>query len=132
MNRHTKVAVLFILILLFPSCSIFRENLDEKYQPLATPILSANGLLIVQFPEGLTSTVSGDDYKLLLKDGYENLYEIVLPYEVIVEPDEKYFKVSVFDGETLILTDWSCTENRIDCWSYNDDCQPENLQIECD
>jgi hypothetical protein len=111
-----------------------RLNVDEKYQPLGTAVLTANGLLLVEYTEGRSKLIQGNEYKDLLKKNYKPLYDSLLPYLVKIDNNiyDNNFVVSVFDDQILILTDWSCTERRIDCWSYNGDCSPETLQVKCD
>lgn len=124
--------LLYVTIVLFiASCSIFQANLDEKYQPLASPVLTANGLLMVEYPNGIPDTVSSDNYKSLLKENYKNLYETILPYKVIINKHSKGFIVKVYQNNLLILTDWSCTENKIDCWTYNGQCNPDTVNVNC-
>jgi len=124
---------LFYIIIIFSitSCYIFQGNLDEKYQPLASPVLTANGLLMVEYPYGIPDTVSSDNYKSLLKEDYKNLYETILPYIVKIKRLNKGFIVKVYQNNFLVLTDWSCTENRIDCWNYNGQCNPDTVKINC-
>jgi hypothetical protein len=103
-----------------------------KYQPLGTAVLAANDQLMVQFPQGPPDNYSGEDYKNLLKENYQPSYERLQAYRVTVQKLADKFKVSVFDGDLLILTDWSCTYGKIDCWSYKKECLPDTMHIQCD
>lgn len=111
-----------------------RLNVDEKYQPLGRAVLTANGLLLVEYSKGRSKYIQGNEYKDLLNGNYTPMYDRLLPYLVKID-NNKYddnFIVSVFDNQKLILTDWSCTEGRIDCWSYNGECSPDKLDVKCD
>jgi hypothetical protein len=108
------------------------DDLNEKYQPLGTAVLTADNLLMVKYPQGPPENYSGDDFKNLLKSDYLSMYQRLQPYRVTIQKSGEKFKVSVFDGNTLVLTDWSCTEGRIDCWSYNKQCLADTMKIKCD
>ena len=128
-----QVFILSFLLISFLtiSCSVIKSSISEEYQPLGTAVLTANGLLMVEYPENKPEYINQNDYKLLLKEDYKILYEKLLPYEVQVKKSENNYIVSVFDGNKLILTDWLCTEGRIDCWSFNQECNPDTIQIKC-
>ena len=132
MKMYRNILRLFLLALFIFSCSSFRPNLDDRYQPLGTAVLAANDLLMVKYPQGPPENIHEDEYKGLLKEDYKPMYVRLLPYLVQIEKMDNYFIVSVFDGKKLILTDWSCTEGRIDCWCYNRECNPDALKVECD
>lgn len=114
------------------SCCYVKINQDEKYQPLGTAVLAANDLLLVKYSQGQSEYIQGDDYKELLKENYTPMYDRLLPYIVQIKRINNNFIVSVFDDQKLILTDWLCTEGRIDCWSYNEECNPDKLKVKCD
>lgn len=132
MKRYLNSTVFFVFILFITSCSSLQTNLDSKYQPLGMVVMTANGLLMAKYPQTIPENVSQEEYKTLLKNGYLPLYEKLLPFGVDIKKGNKSFIVSVFDGTALILTDWSCTETRIDCWNYNNKCNPDTLKVICD
>lgn len=132
MKRYQNIIIFFFLSLFIHSCCMVQVNLDEKYQPLGTAVLAANNLLLVKYSQNRPEYIQENEYKDLLKENYKPMYDRLLPYLVKLKMTDNNFIVSVFDGENLILTDWLCTEGRIDCWSYNDKCDPEALTIECD
>jgi len=111
-----------------------RINDDEKYQPLGVAVLAANDQLLVKYPhpQDRPEYIQGDEYKALLKENYKPMYDRLLPYLVKIKKIDDNYIVSVFDGQKLILTDWLCTEGRIDCWSYNGECNPDTLKVKCD
>jgi len=109
-----------------------RLNVDEKYQPLGTAVLTANDLLLVKYSQDRSKYIQENEYKDLLKENYKTMYDRLIPYLVQIDNIDNNFKVSVFDGQKLILTDWLCTEGRIDCWSYNGECAPDTLNVICD
>lgn len=127
------ITLSFILLALFMYSSCYIQPIiDEKYQPLGTAVLTANGLLMVVYPEDRPDHINQNEYKILLKEDYELMYERLLPYLVQIKKVDNNFIVSVFDGDLLILTDWLCTEGRIDCWNYNAECNPDTIEINCD
>jgi len=124
--------LLLIILPLLSSCAIISGSIDDKYQPLGTAVLTANDLLVVKYYQEHFDSFSGEEYKALLKEKYMNLYQNISPYSVNLTKADPLFKVTVKDGDLLILIDWLCTENRIDCWSYNLECSPDTLIIDCD
>ncbi len=114
------------------SCSIIQLNLDEKYQPLGTAVLTANDLLLAKYPKERPQYVSQEEYKNLLKENYLPLYDRLYVYPVKIKTVNNNFVVSIYDGDKLILTDWLCTEGYIDCWSYNNECNLNTIKIECE
>jgi hypothetical protein len=129
----TSINITFLLVsLLIGACCCSKVNHDEEYQPLGTLVLTANGLLTVQYPQGIPDNYNGEDYKKLLQEDYKRMYERLLPYKVQIKKIEKNFCVQIYDGKCLILTDWSCTASRIDCWSYNNECNPDTVKVQCD
>jgi hypothetical protein len=114
------------------SCCSTLCKRDDQYQPIGTAVLQASSLLIVQYPEGIPDNYPGEDYKNLLKDNYKSMYENIQPYRATIQKKDNRFIVQVYDGNLLILTDWGCTEGRIDCWSYNSECKAETLHVQCD
>lgn len=130
--KHS-IFISFLLVSFFTiSCSIIKPSLSEEYQPLGTAVLTANGILMTEYSEDKPEYINQNDYKNLLKEDYDILYQRLLPFDVQIKKLENNYIVKVFDGNLLILTDWLCTENRIDCWSYDQECDPEKLVIECD
>jgi hypothetical protein len=132
MKTHKNLLKMFLLSLLLCGYECQPENLDLKYQPLGTVVLTANNLLMVQYHQGLPDNYSGEDYKNILKEKNQLMYQRLQPYRVTVQKLADKFKVSVFDGNTLVLTDWSCTEGKIDCWSYKNECLPDTMHVPCD
>jgi len=130
----TSMNVIIILLLFFAlvSCSDLQVRADEKYQPLGPAVLAANGLLLIDHPNDCPEDMSGDDYKGLLKEDYRPMYDRLVPYTVRIASRGGNCTVSVFDGQQLIVTDWLCTEGRIDCWSYNGECDPGKTTVTCD
>ena len=132
MKKYLNITGIFLLSLFLYSCSTIQVNVDGKYQPLGTAILAANDLLVVKYSQDRPEYIQGDEYKELLKENYKPMYDRLLPYLVQIKKTNNNYIVSVFDGQKLILTDWLCTEDHIDCWSYNGECNPETLKVECD
>jgi hypothetical protein len=132
MRTYFSITTFLLSVFVLFSCSTFQVNPDEKYQPLGPAVLAANGLLLIEYPHTCPEDMSGDDYKGLLKEGYSPMYDRLLPYSVRIQSRDGNCTVSVFDGQKLILTDWLCTEGRIDCWSYNSECNPDTIKITCD
>ena len=129
-KRHIISCLVFVLFVY--SCSSIQVNKDEKYQPVGTAVLTADGLFLVKYSQNQPASVPGDDYKDLLKEDYQRLYNRLAPYDVRVEKAADGYVVSVFDGDRLILADWLCTEGRIDCWVYNGECDPGTISVNCD
>ena len=126
------ITVSFFLFLFFSvSCSVIKSSLSEEYQPLGTAVLTANGILMTEYPVNKPEYINQNDYKNLLKEDYDILYQRLLPFEVQIKKSNNNYIVKVFDENLLILTDWLCTENRIDCWSYNQECNPDTIEIKC-
>jgi hypothetical protein len=132
MKTLMKTGELFFLSVIVAACCCTKTDLNERYQPLGMAVLTANNLLMVQYPQGPPENYQGENYKNLLKENYRPMYERLQPYRVVIQKMADRFKVSVFDGNTLVLTDWSCTEGRIDCWSYEKQCMPDTLNVRCD
>lgn len=130
MKRSIIICVLFISFFII-SCSVIKPSLSEEYQPLGTAVLTANGILMTEYPENKPEYINQSDYKNLLKEDYDILYQRLLPFDVQIKKSNNNYIVKVFDGNLLILTDWLCTENRIDCWSYNEECNPDTIEIKC-
>jgi hypothetical protein len=105
--------------------------MDDKYQPVGTAVMTANGLLLVKYPYGIPESYPENDYKNLLREDYKPMYEHLQPYRVKIQKVDGNFIARVYDGNLIILTDWSCTEGRIDCWSYNKECNPDTLHVLC-
>jgi hypothetical protein len=105
---------------------------DEYYQPLGTAVLTANGFLIADNPAGLATAPDVTTYKSSLRDeGYDDLYNAILPMNVTIIPQDGYFRVEVREGDKLILVDISCTESRPDCFTYDGRCNPDTLGVWC-
>ena len=132
MKIYRNITSLFLLSIFICSCCILPINDDEKYQPLGVAVLAANDQLLVKYPEDRSEYIQEKEYKYLLKENYKPMYDRLLPYTVKIKNIANNFVVSVFDGQKLILTDWLCTEGRIDCWSYNGECSPDALKVKCD
>ncbi|MBU1053046.1 MAG: hypothetical protein KKC46_04350 [Proteobacteria bacterium] len=132
MKRYPKIIIFILLSLFICSCSSIQLNYDEKYQPLGTAVLTANDFLMVKYYKDRPEFVQEKEYKDLLKESYKPMYDRLLPHSVEIKNTANSFIVSVSDGKKLILTDWLCTEGRIDCWSYNGECNPETVNVECD
>jgi len=131
MKLYYKISMLLFLALLLSSCSSIQTSIDEKYQPLGTAVLAANDLFIVKYYSDNPVSVSGTEYKELLKESYIPMYERLAPYIIQIEKKANTFIVFVYDDELLILKDWLCTEGRIDCWCYNEECDPDEFDVEC-
>ena len=131
MKQNILQIKFLVLMLLFLSCCTSQTNSDEEYQPLGTAVLTANDILIAQFPHGPPEHFMGMNYVNLLKEDYQSIYERLKQYTVKIDRIDSNFKVTVYDENTLILTDWSCTQGYIDCWSYNGECDPDTLQVDC-
>lgn len=132
MKTYPNIARIILLCLFISSCSSIEINYDEKYQPVGTAVLTANDLLLAKYSKDRSEFVQEKEYKDLLKEDYKPMYDRLVPYSVQIKNTADNFIVSVSDGKTLILTDWLCTEGCIDCWSYNGECIPESLNVECD
>jgi len=132
MKTYRNIISLFLLSIFICSCCIIRINDDEKYQPLGVAVLAANDQLLAKYTQDRPEYIQGDEYKDLLKENYKPMYDRLLPYLVKIKKVDDNYVVSVFDGQRLILTDWLCTEGRIDCWSYNGECSPDTLKVKCD
>jgi hypothetical protein len=130
MKHRIIISFLFISFFII-SCSAIKPSLSEVYQPLGTAVLTANGLLMVEYPEIKPEYINQNDYKNLLKEDYDILYQRLLPFEVQIKKSENNYIIKVFECNLLILTDWLCTENKIDCWSYNQECNPDTLIVNC-
>ena len=128
MKIYLNITGIFLLSLFLYSCS----TIDEKYQPLGTAVLAANDLLVVKYPQERPEYIQENEYKELLKENYKPMYDKLLPYFVQIKRTNNNYIVRVYDGKILILTDWLCTERYLDCWSYNGECNPETLKVECD
>jgi hypothetical protein len=131
MKKYFNAINFLLLVLMLNSCSNLQVKADEKYQPLGTAVLAANSLLLIEHPHDCPENMSEDDYKDLLKENYMPMYDRLLPYSVRIEKRDGNCTVSVFDHQTLILTDWLCTEGYIDCWSYNGECNLDTLKVTC-
>ena len=132
MKIYLHIIRFFLLSLFLYSCSSILLNVDEKYQPLGTAVLAANDLLIVKYSQDRPEYIQENEYKELLKENYKPMYDRLLPYLVQIKKTNNNYVVSVYDDQILILTDWLCTEGYLDCWSYNGECNPETLKVECD
>jgi hypothetical protein len=132
MKTYFNVITFLLPVFVLFSCSGLQMKSDEKYQPLGTAVLAANGLLLIEHPHDCPENMSGNDYKGLLRENYRPMYDRLLPYSVRIEKRDGKCTVSVFDGQMLILTDWLCTEGYVDCWSYNGECNPDTIKVKCD
>ena len=132
MQTYRTIFNLIILSSLLGFYGCPNDDPDLKYQPLGPAVLAANNKLMVLYPQGPPDNYSGEDYKNLLKGSNQTSYDRLQPYRVTVQKLANKFKVSVFDGSTLVLTDWSCTEGKIDCWSYKNECLPDTMHVQCD
>ncbi|MBU4010523.1 MAG: hypothetical protein KJ882_07130 [Proteobacteria bacterium] len=132
MKTYPNIVRIILLCLFISSCSSIEINYDEKYQPVGTAVLTANDLLLAKYSKDRPEFVQEKEYKDLLKEDYKPMYDRLVPYSVQIKNTTNSFIVSISDGKKLILTDWLCTEGRIDCWSYNGECIPESLNVECD
>jgi hypothetical protein len=130
MKKVIHIFVIFLITLCFSSCSN-SQVMDEKYQPLGAAVLAANRLVSVKYPHGLTEEISKEKYLSFLSDEFKSKYDLLEPYYIQVNKMNDWFIVQVFDGNKLILTDYACTESRIDCWCYNGECNPDTLNINC-
>jgi hypothetical protein len=127
----TRNPVLLLLpILLLSACSTLLEE-GHNYQPLGTAVLTANDLLIAEYPEGPPANFSSDDYKDLLKKDYHVMYDRLQPYQIKVEHRGNNFIVDLYDSGRLIMKDASCSETRIDCWVYKQECDPTTFHVPC-
>lgn len=126
-NINSLFFIGFLLITV--SCCTTINN--DKYQEIASPIITANGLLMVKYPQGIPAEVSGQEYKELLKENYSILYDKLNPYDVKIYKSGTFFKVAVYYDKLQVLLDLSCTQNRIDCWVYNGECNPDTLKVDC-
>lgn len=123
---------LSFVIILFITVSCCAPINKENFQEIAAPVITANGLLMVKYPQGIPEIVSGQKYKDMLKEDYSLLYDILTPYDVKIQKSGKHFKVAVYYGSQQVLLDLSCTQRRIDCWIYNGECDPLTLKVDCD
>ena len=122
--------IYLLLPLLLSACSSHIVQ-DQNYQPLGTAVLTANNLLMVKYPEGPPDNYSADEYKNLLKEDYQIMYDRLQPYQIKVERQRTNFIVDIYDKGQLILKDASCTETRIDCWVYKRQCNPSTFNVPC-
>jgi hypothetical protein len=104
---------------------------DDVYEPLGTVVLVANGLLLAQYPHGIPAAYPDSSYKNLLRKGYKSMYARLKPYHLELQKNDSTFIVRLFDGKRLVLTDWSCTEEKIDCWNYKGECEGVALKAPC-
>jgi hypothetical protein len=132
METYFRITTFLLSVIVLFSCSGLQVKPDEKYQPLGPAVLAANGLLLIEHPHDCPEDMSGDDYKGFLKEDYSPMYDRLLPYSVRIQTKDGDCIVTVFDGQKLIFTDWLCTEGRIDCWSYNGECNPDTARVTCD
>jgi hypothetical protein len=131
--KRTILLTLALVILAGCGCFVPQDECnDEYYQPIGTAVLTANGFLIADYPEGLSDPVDIDAYKQSLQDeGYDELYAKILPLDIRITPVDSYFMVEVYEDGDLILYDISCTESRPDCWTYRGQCNPDTLGVVC-
>ncbi len=132
MKTYFNIITISLSVFVLLGCSSLRVSTDEKYQPLGTAVLAANGLLMIEHPHDCPENMSGDVYKNFLKEDYRPMYEKLRPYSVQIKTKDGKCILTVFDEKAAILTDWLCTEGRIDCWQYNGECNPDNLNVKCD
>jgi len=132
MKMHFSILTIALSVFFLLGCNSLCVSTDEKYQPLGTAVLAANGLLMIEHPYDCPENVSGDDYINLLKEDYRPMYEDLRPYTVQIKTINNKCVISVSDKQMAIFTDWLCTEGRIDCWQYNGECNPDTLNVKCD
>lgn len=130
--KRKNIFILICLPIFVMLCGSDSCNKDDQYQPIGTAVIQASSLLMVQYHQGLPDNYTGEDYKNLLKENYKPMFENIRPYRATIQKKDNRFIVQVYDGNLLILTDWGCTEGRIDCWSYNGECKPDTLHVQCD
>lgn len=129
---HAFAFVAALLLLACSSSNINTELDDAHYQPIGTAVLTANGFLIAAYPDGLTEPVDIAEYKRsLLEEGYQELYQALLPMSISIQPRGKHFIVKVLEDGAPVLYDVSCTESRLDCWLYRGQCSPDTLVVPC-
>lgn len=132
MKTYFNIITISLSVFVLLGCGSLRVSTDEKYQPLGTAVLAANGLLMIEHPHDCPENMSGDAYKNLLKEDYRPMYEKLRPYSVQIKTKDGKCILTVFDEKATILTDWLCTEGRIDCWQYNGECNPDTIDVRCD
>lgn len=136
MKTHKSLFIVLLGAVLIVACSQCQIDTDtskdvKSYHKIGPAVTTANGLLMVGYPNGLNRPISGEEYKTLLEKEHSTLYERIEPYTVMVEPVRQLFVVKVYDGDKLILIDASCTEDRIDCWVLENQCTPESFSVPC-
>jgi len=130
MRKSFYFGLLFACAALFAACSHCTIE-SASYQRTGPAVLTANGILLTQQPHGLQRSISGEEYKDLLKDDHPSMYSELEPYRIAVSPDPEGFIVKVYDGDKLIMLDAACTEDRIDCWVYRGECTESSFSAPC-
>lgn len=128
--RQTPILLVFLAAALLDSCC-GTSDLDARYQPIGPAVMQANRLLMLDFPDGPPPGYTGEQYKTLLKEEYPPLYEKIEPFTVEVIKTGSRFLVKVFDKNTMVLMDAACTESRLDCWVYKNECDPDSFAVSC-
>jgi hypothetical protein len=121
--------ILLVFILVSCRCvTLSPTSAELLYNPLGTSVLQATKLVILEYPDGLPDGFPGEKYKeLLQKYNYPHLFSVLSPYLVQIKKLEKGFVVRIYDDRVRILTDWSETRTRIDCWCYKGECKNDWL-----
>ncbi len=109
-NSFKRVILLSLAICFLAWCALHGQNHKQDYGTLKSAIMFSSDKVIGEYGEQIPAGLDGNRFMELVADRIpEDYLHALEKYKLKVEPHGWYYLIKVFDGDALILFDYSCT-----------------------
>lgn len=110
MKPFIRSILLFAALIVLSSCICISESRKQDYGLLKSAVMFSADKVIGEFGDQIPAEFSGEAFMELVKDKIPaNYYSALKPYELKIKPDGYYYRLELFDGDEMVLFDFSCT-----------------------
>ncbi len=101
---------LFLAGCFLASCAMHAENLKQGYGILKSAVMFSSDKVIGEYGDQVPTDFDGNRFMELVGDKIPGEYlDALKNYKLEVEPHGWYYLIKVYDGDAMILFDYSCT-----------------------
>ena len=109
-NSFKRVILLSLAICFLASCALLGQNRKQDYGILKSAVIFSSDKVIGEYGEQIPAGFDGNRFMELVGDRIPKNYLHALEnYKLEVESYGWYYLIKAFDGDAMILFDYSCT-----------------------
>lgn len=124
-----RTSLILIMALALLSCSGTDLPYETSYDEIGPAMQRIRGVLYESHPTGLPKDFSGEDYKQSIRTD-ATMYPLIQQFTFKVESIGEHYRVDVYDGDKLLIVDFSCT-TKIDYSLYRGSITPDDVLSPC-